>query len=135
MTATLEMPKQINSISEAKAHFSAIVDEASEGQTFVICRAGRPLVVVSRYRVKAPKRRPNSLPCVSALDRADVLEERQWQMDCVRTRLLHHNDLSWHLEYPPLAWRIQSIRLGLDLSSCKFDFRNVADYICRNDGL
>ncbi len=55
------MPKQINSISEAKAHFSAIVDEASEGQTFVICRAGRPLVVVSRYRVKAPKRRPNSL--------------------------------------------------------------------------
>ena len=61
MQTTLEMPRQINSISEAKAHFSAIVDEASEGRTFVICRAGRPLVVVSRYRVETPKRRPNSL--------------------------------------------------------------------------
>jgi len=61
MTTTMQMSRRINSISEAKAHFSAIVDEASEGHPFVICRAGRPLVIVSRYQAEKPSRRPNSL--------------------------------------------------------------------------
>ena len=51
----------IKSISEAKAHFSAIVDEASGGKTFVICRAGRPLVTVSQYIKSKPTRRPDQL--------------------------------------------------------------------------
>lgn len=61
MVANMPIPKMVNSIAEAKAHFSAIVDEASGGSTFVICRAGRPLVVVSPYIRNTPKRRPDTL--------------------------------------------------------------------------
>lgn len=56
-----EMPTIIQSISEAKAHFSAIIDDASGGQTFVICRAGRPLAILSKYVPPAHRRRPDSL--------------------------------------------------------------------------
>ena len=55
------MPTIIQSISEAKAHFSAIIDDASGGQTFVICRAGRPLAILSKYVPPAHRRRPDSL--------------------------------------------------------------------------
>ena len=57
----MPVPKMIQSISEAKAHFSAIVDEASGGKVFVICRAGRPLVTVSPYVRPAPVRLPGTL--------------------------------------------------------------------------
>lgn len=58
---TTEAPTLIHSISEAKAHFSAIVDDASGGRTFVICRAGRPLAMLTQYVPPARKRRPDSL--------------------------------------------------------------------------
>ena len=61
MICDTPLPAMIQSISEAKAHFSAIVDEASGGKTFVICRAGRPLVTVSQYIQRKPTRRPDSL--------------------------------------------------------------------------
>ncbi len=61
MVADMPIPTMVRSIAEAKAHFSAIVDEASAGKQFVICRAGRPLVVVTRYVQSAPKRQPGSL--------------------------------------------------------------------------
>ena len=48
MVVDMPIPTMIRSIADAKAHFSAIVDEASNGKEFVICRAGRPLVVVTR---------------------------------------------------------------------------------------
>lgn len=58
---TAEAPTLIHSISEAKAHFSAIVDDASGGRTFVICRAGRPLAMLTQYVSPVRKRRPDSL--------------------------------------------------------------------------
>ena len=61
MVADMPIPTMVRSIAEAKAHFSAIVDEASGGKSFIICRAGRPLVIVSQYVQTAPKRRPGSL--------------------------------------------------------------------------
>ena len=61
MVVDMPIPTMVRSIADAKAHFSAIVDEASAGKEFVICRAGHPLVVVSRYVQSAPKRRPGSL--------------------------------------------------------------------------
>ena len=61
MVCDIPLPAMIQSISEAKAHFSAIVDEASEGKTFIICRAGRPLVTVSQYVQNKPTRRPDQL--------------------------------------------------------------------------
>ena len=61
MVADMQIPNIVRSIADAKAHFSAIVDAASNGKEFVICRAGRPLVVVSRYVQNAPMRRPGAL--------------------------------------------------------------------------
>ena len=61
MIAEMPTPTLIRSISEAKAHFSAIVEEAVEGKIFVICRAGRPVVTVPPYVPSAPKRRPDTL--------------------------------------------------------------------------
>ena len=61
MVADIPIPTMVRSIAEAKAHFSAIVDEASGGKSFIICRAGRPLVIVSQYVQTALKRRPGSL--------------------------------------------------------------------------
>lgn len=61
MVCDVQIPAMIESISEAKAHFSAIVDAASDGRVFVICRAGRPLVTVSRYVAPKPRRRPDTL--------------------------------------------------------------------------
>ena len=49
MVDVMPTPTMIQSISEAKAHFSAIVDSVSDGQVFVICRAGKPLVQMSAY--------------------------------------------------------------------------------------
>ena len=56
-----EMPTVINSIAEAKAHFSAIVEDANCGKTFVICRAGRPLAILTRYVPPTHRRRPDTL--------------------------------------------------------------------------
>ena len=61
MVVNMPIPTMVQSIAEAKAHFSAIVDEASGGKSFVICRAGRPLVLVSQYVQPKPSRRPGSV--------------------------------------------------------------------------
>lgn len=61
MTSETMLPSMIHSIADAKAHFSAIVDQASGGKVFVICRAGRPLVTVSQYVAPTAKRRPDTL--------------------------------------------------------------------------
>ena len=61
MVCDVQIPAMIESISEAKAHFSSIVDAASGGKVFVICRAGRPLVTVSQYVSPKARRCPDSL--------------------------------------------------------------------------
>ena len=61
MVAEMQIPTMVRSIAEAKAHFSAIVDEASGSKSFIICRAGRPLVTIMRYEQSKPIRRPGSL--------------------------------------------------------------------------
>lgn len=76
MTAETSIPTVVNSIAAAKAHFSAIVDAASGGKEFVICRAGRPVVVVARYVQTAPVRRAGSLKGkISIADDFDALPE------------------------------------------------------------
>ena len=76
MVADMRIPTMIRSIADAKAHFSAIVDEASTGKEFVIRRAGRPLVVVTRYLQSAPRRRPDSLKGkISIADDFDALPD------------------------------------------------------------
>ncbi len=43
------MPAVIESISEAKAHFSAIVDGVGDGKSYIICRAGKPVALLIPY--------------------------------------------------------------------------------------
>lgn len=46
------LPAMIESISEAKAHFSAIVEGVGEGKEYIICRAGKPVALLSPYNAK-----------------------------------------------------------------------------------
>lgn len=76
MVCNIQLPTTINSIADAKAHFSALVDQASNGSVFVICRAGRPLVTLTRYVAPVAKRRPDSLKGkISISDDFDALPE------------------------------------------------------------
>ncbi|MGH9598511.1 MAG: type II toxin-antitoxin system Phd/YefM family antitoxin [Terracidiphilus sp.] len=44
-------------IHEAKTHLSRLVEEAAQGEPFVIAKAGKPMVTV--MRIDAPARRPS----------------------------------------------------------------------------
>jgi prevent-host-death family protein len=44
-------------IHEAKTHLSRLVDEAENGEPFVIAKAGKPKVKVVRIEAPKPKRR------------------------------------------------------------------------------
>lgn len=47
--------KTVN-IHEAKTQFSKLVDEAVSGKPFVVAKAGRPMVVVTKLDAPEPKR-------------------------------------------------------------------------------
>lgn len=47
--------KSVN-IHEAKTHLSKLVDEAVEGEPFIIAKAGKPLVKVVKLSDPAPRR-------------------------------------------------------------------------------
>jgi prevent-host-death family protein len=42
-------------IHEAKTHLSRLVDEAAQGESFIIAKAGKPKVQVTRLETPAPK--------------------------------------------------------------------------------
>jgi prevent-host-death family protein len=44
-------------IHEAKTHLSRLVEQAAAGESFIIAKAGRPLVKVTRLEAPAPPRR------------------------------------------------------------------------------
>ena len=47
--------KTVN-VHEAKTHFSKLIDEAMSGVPFVVAKAGKPMVVVTKLNAAAPKR-------------------------------------------------------------------------------
>ena len=49
MTDLPPMPAMVESISEAKAHFSAIVDAVGGGKSYIICRSGKPVALLSPF--------------------------------------------------------------------------------------
>lgn len=81
--------RQVN-IHEAKTHLSRLVEEAAAGEPFVICKAGRPMVRVTRLdegdRAAAPRRRlgllagqcqvPDDFDQMAASEIADLFEGR-----------------------------------------------------------
>ncbi|MDR2734809.1 MAG: type II toxin-antitoxin system Phd/YefM family antitoxin [Spirochaetota bacterium] len=48
--------EQVN-IHAAKTHLSALIEKAAAGESFIIAKAGRPLVIVNPYTAPAPPRR------------------------------------------------------------------------------
>ncbi len=81
------MMRQVN-MHEAKTHLSRLVEEAAAGSSFVICKAGRPMVRVSPLEdggaAAAPRRRlgllagqcqvPDDFDQMAAAEIADLFE-------------------------------------------------------------
>jgi prevent-host-death family protein len=80
--------RQVN-LHEAKTHLSRLVAEAVAGESFVICKAGKPLVQVTRLveaddPVNPPRRRlgllaghcsvPDDFDQIAAAEIADLFE-------------------------------------------------------------
>ena len=79
--------RQVN-MQEAKTHLSRLVEEASAGESFVICKAGRPMVRVTPLNeagtAAAPLRRlgllvgqcqvPDDFDQLAAAEIADLFE-------------------------------------------------------------
>ena len=49
---------QIKNIHDAKTHLSHLIELACEGEEVIICKAGKPLVMLVRYNENAVKRKP-----------------------------------------------------------------------------
>lgn len=47
---------QIVDVHEAKAHLSQLVEQAAQGEPFVIAKAGKPMVKVTALDTPAPKK-------------------------------------------------------------------------------
>lgn len=52
---------RVNTISEAKAQLSALVERALAGEEVIIARAGKPVVKLVRYEAAGAARRPGTL--------------------------------------------------------------------------
>ncbi len=51
----------VNTVSEAKASLSELIDKASEGREIIICRAGRPVAILKAYKKAEQPREPGGL--------------------------------------------------------------------------
>jgi len=51
----------VNTISEAKASLSELIDKVSAGEEVVICKAGKPVAVLRAYAKSDRPRRPGAL--------------------------------------------------------------------------
>jgi len=51
----------ITNISEAKAHFSALVEKVLAGQEIIIGKAGKPVAMLVQYKRRQIDRKPGAL--------------------------------------------------------------------------
>ena len=51
----------VNTISEAKAQLSALIEFVRSGEEVIIKKAGRPVAVLGRYTEQAAERTPGAL--------------------------------------------------------------------------
>ena len=51
----------VNTITEAKAQLSALIEKALAGEEIIIKRAGKPVAVLHKYDLHRVKRRPGAL--------------------------------------------------------------------------
>ena len=66
----------INTITEAKAHFSSLIEKVLTGEEIIIKKAGRPVAVLTEYTGNNIKRRPGALKGkIVIADDFDILPE------------------------------------------------------------
>jgi prevent-host-death family protein len=51
----------VNTVSEAKASLSELIEKASAGEEVIICRAGKPVAVLRAYKKTERPREPGAL--------------------------------------------------------------------------
>ena len=51
----------VNTITEAKAQLSALIEKVMHGEEVIISKAGKPVVVLSKYAPQKLKRAPGAL--------------------------------------------------------------------------
>jgi prevent-host-death family protein len=51
----------VNTVTEAKAHLSALLERASHGEEIIIGRGGKPIAILEPYDAMRRPRRPGSL--------------------------------------------------------------------------
>ena len=51
----------VNTITEAKAHFSSLIEKVLKGEEVIIKKAGKPVAVLTEYTGNKIKRRPGAL--------------------------------------------------------------------------
>jgi prevent-host-death family protein len=51
----------VNTISDAKAHFSALIERVQQGEEVVIKKAGQPVAVIHRYTERKEPLEPGAL--------------------------------------------------------------------------
>jgi len=61
MNAAEESIMVVNTITEAKAQFSAIIEKVLQGEEVIIKKAGKPVAVLNKYDPHRVKRAPGAL--------------------------------------------------------------------------
>ena len=51
----------INTVTEAKAHLSELLDRVSRGEEVILSRAGKPVAILEPYRQASRPRQPGRL--------------------------------------------------------------------------
>ena len=51
----------VNTVTDAKAHLSALLDRVSRGEEVIIARAGKPVAILEPYHAERQVRRPGAL--------------------------------------------------------------------------
>ncbi len=51
----------INTVTEAKANLSALLEKVLQGEEVIISRAGKPIAILEPYRADSRPRRPGAL--------------------------------------------------------------------------
>ena len=51
----------VNTISDAKAHFSALIARVQQGEQIIIKKGGRPVAIIRPYAEQVSERKPGAL--------------------------------------------------------------------------
>ena len=51
----------VNSITDAKAHLSSLIEQVLQGEEIIIKKAGKPVAILSRYTEQSSQRLPGAL--------------------------------------------------------------------------